>query len=137
MADEPTNSGDRKRTVKNPETFRERALKANIEDDKPQSRTVAAASIKEIFKPVRTFGQTLAKVSVFKPLHRPLRIIGKIVFPTYFRKSWQELKLVTWPSWKLSVRLTYAVLIFAVVFGAAVAIIDVGLDAIFKKILLK
>jgi preprotein translocase SecE subunit len=49
----------------------------------------------------------------------------------------QELRLVTWPNWKQSRQLTFAVLVFAVIFGAAIAVVDYGLDKVFRNILLK
>jgi preprotein translocase SecE subunit len=64
-------------------------------------------------------------------------LLGKILVPPYIRNSWKELKQVTWPNWKQSRQLTFAVLVFAVIFGAAVAIVDFGLDKLFKHILLK
>jgi preprotein translocase SecE subunit len=80
---------------------------------------------------------SVANFPPFKPLRKPLRIIGLVIFPVYFRRSWQELKLVTWPGFKQSLRLTWAVLLFAIIFGTAVALVDYGLDAVFKRILLK
>jgi len=129
MADEPTGS-KRKRRVKNPETFRERALKANETEGK--AKRPAA---------VKRAGSSMAKPAAapFKRVGRskPVRLIGKVLVPSYLRSSWAELKLVTWPSWKQSRQLTFAVLIFAVVFGAVIAGVDYGLDKIFKNLLLK
>ena len=47
------------------------------------------------------------------------------------------MKLVTWPGRKETRRLTMAVFLFALVFGAVAAIVDKGLDEIFKKTVLK
>jgi preprotein translocase SecE subunit len=66
-----------------------------------------------------------------------LRLLGKVLFPAYLRNSWQELRLVTWPNWKQSRQLTSAVLIFAIIFGAVIALVDYGLDKVFRSILLK
>ena len=126
-----------KRIVKNPETFRERAIKATTEGEKPQKKARIRSAIRAIFLPIGTAIRKFFALSVFKPLRTPAHILGKILLPVYFRKSWQELKLVTWPSFRESMRLTYAVLIFAIVFGISVAVIDYGLDVVFKKILLK
>lgn len=130
MADEPAEP-KRKRRVKNPETFRERALKASAESEqKPNRKTRAAKSGGKLTgkasKPLRG----LARFKLF-------RVLGRILVPTYLRNSWKELKLVTWPSWKESRQLTFAVLVFAIVFGAAIAIVDYGLDKVFRNILLK
>jgi preprotein translocase SecE subunit len=126
-----------KRRVRNPETFRERAVKATAENDKPPRRRPIRSSFSTFFRPI---GRTLTRifsVQPFKSVKWLAKLIGKIVFPTYFRNSARELKLVQWPNWKQSRQLTFAVLAFAVVFGAAIAGVDYGLDKVFKAILLK
>lgn len=139
MADDQ--SSKTKRRVKNPESFRERAVKAAEEGDKPKKtkrlRQAIGKVVTPIFRPIGKALSKIAKFKIFKPFRKPLRFIGKILFPTYLRNSWQELKLVTWPSWKQSRQLTSAVLIFAFVFGVIVAVVDYGLDKLFKDILLK
>ena len=137
MTDKPSIDSRRKRTVKNPETFRERAIKATIEGDKPKQKAQFRQLLVVLFRPVRTGARAFAGFPLFKPLRKPLRLIGLVIFPKYFRNSWQELKLVTWPSMKESLRLTWAVLLFATIFGTAVALVDYGLDDVFKRILLK
>lgn len=130
-----------KRLVKNPETFRERAIKASEASDKPTRATrlksVSGKVAAPLFNPV---GQASGKFFGLKPfavLRKPLRLIGKVIFPVYLRKSWGELRLVTWPNWKQSRQLTSAVLIFAIIFGAVIALVDYGLDKVFKDVLLK
>jgi preprotein translocase SecE subunit len=137
MAETPKDTPKAKRKVKNPETFRERALKATTEDDKPKKPGIFKKVRRIIAKPFVVVYRAIVNFPVFKPLKRPLRILGKILIPPYFRNSWKELKLVTWPSMRESIRLTYAVLIFAIIFGTSVAIVDYGLDSLFKHILLK
>lgn len=56
--------------------------------------------------------------------------------PRYFKESWAELRQVTWPSRKETIKLTLAVFVFAVVFGVLIAITDYGLEKIFKRLLL-
>jgi preprotein translocase SecE subunit len=126
-----------KRRVKNPETFRERALKAGEQSAQPnrlaKSRGRIATSLRWLFRPLGK----LFELKLFKIIAKPFRLIGKVLLPSYIRNSWKELRLVTWPSWKQSRQLTFAVLIFAVVFGAAIALVDLGLDKIFRQLLLK
>lgn len=86
-----------------------------------------------IGKPFRPIGRLLVRIERWKPIH----IIGLVIVPRYFRNSWKELKLVVWPGRRETWRLTSAVLIFAVVFGVMIAIVDYGLDKVFKKIILK
>jgi len=139
MADQPTNK--QKRRVKNPDSFRERALKASQSSARPSRVGRLKQLLAQVVKPViKPLAKALALAFQWKPLAlliSGLRLISKFIFPAYFRNSWRELKLVTWPSWKQSRSLTFAVLVFAVVFGAAIAIVDFGLDKLFRNILLK
>lgn len=135
MADKQPAKG--KRTVKNPETFRERAIKASEQADKPAKAARLKAGGAKAVSPL---GKSLRKVSgskSLKPVRKPARVIGTVLVPPYFRKSWAELKLVTWPNRTQSRQLTVAVLIFAIIFGAAIAGVDWVLDKIFRNILLK
>ncbi len=131
MADEQSKqSAKSKRRVKNPETFRERAMKAGEASAKPQkaarAKKAGGRASTTIAKPFKRLGRL-----------RIVKLAGKVLLPTYIRNSWRELKLVTWPNWKQSRQLTFAVIIFAVVFGAVIAIVDYGLDKVFRSILLK
>lgn len=125
-----------KRKLKNPETFRERALKAS-ESSKPEKPRRVRKFFAAIFRPIGNFFIKAQKVKALKPVFAAFRIIGRVVWPKYFRTSFQELKKVTWPTWKMSLRLTYAVLVFSVIFGISVAAVDWGLGKIFKHLLLK
>lgn len=131
----------KKRIVKNPETFRERAVKAVEASDKPSRKSrvgkIIAWPFKKIFRPIRRFFKWLVKYQPFKFIAKILHYIGLVLLPPYVRNSWKELKLVTWPNWKQSRQLTFAVLVFAVIFGVLVFVVDLGLDKIFKQILLK
>lgn len=130
MAEKQPAKPKAKRLVKNPETFRERALKASEAGEKPNRASGVKRAGGKLVKPA---AKPLKKAAKFKIV----RFIGKIIFPAYLRNSWQELKKVTWPNWQQSRKLTVAVLIFALIFGAIVAVVDYGLDKIFKDILLR
>ena len=65
-----------------------------------------------------------------------LKALSKLI-PPYFKNSWRELRQVTWPSRSETWKLTSAVFVFAIVFGAAILVVDKGLDEIFKKVVLK
>lgn len=122
-----------KRRVKNPETFREKAVKASEAKAAPsRGKRVLKATGGGVKKASSPFGRILKKI--FN--RQPFRFIGKVLVPPYFRKSWQELKLVKWPTWPESRRLTFAVLVFAIIFGVAVAAVDYVLDKVFKAILI-
>lgn len=138
MADSPAK---KKRIVKNSETFRERAVKAAEASEQPKRRTrVRQAVGSGVAKPLRPISRGLRKLFQYQPfkfISWIFKLIGRIVFPRYLRNSWKELRLVQWPGWKLSRQLTSAVLIFAIVFGGAIALVDYGLDKLFRNILLK
>ncbi len=120
----------KRRLVKPAETVREKTEKASEEAKQPRrlstTRSKAGA-------PFRAIGRGAKKAGKVKPL----RILGFIVVPPYFRNSWKELRQVTWPKFRVSIRLMFAVIAFAVVFGALVAVVDLGLDKVFKEVLLK
>lgn len=116
----------KKRSIKKTETFREKVAKYHENDLKNSKPKIYNSKSRKLAK----------KFIETKPL-KVLRWIFSKIIPRYFKDSFRELKLVTWPSWNESWRLTYAVLAFAVVFGAVVSLMDYGLEKIFKIILLQ
>lgn len=120
----------KRRLVKKPETVREMAEKAAESSKQPRR---LHATKRRVGAPLRATGSVFKKLGKFKAL----RIVGLILVPPYFRNSWKELKQVTWPKFRESIRLTFAVFAFAAVFGAVVAALDFGLDKVFKEVLLK
>jgi preprotein translocase SecE subunit len=121
----------KRRVVKKAETVREATQKSG--DKKPKKRGILSLTLLYIGLPFRPVGRLLLRVGRLKPF----RILGRILFPTYFRNSWKELQQVTWPGRRESLQLTLAVIIFSIVFGALIAVVDFGLDKVFKQVLLK
>lgn len=134
-----TNNSDSKpkRSVRNPETFRERALKSSLGTTKTKKNNFISSALKKIISPIIDLLKKIFKIPPFNLILWLLVLLGKIIFPKYLRDSFKELKLVTWPNWQESRKLTYAVMVFAVIFGVVIAIVDYGLDKLFKIILLK
>lgn len=132
MADTPV-----KRRVKNPETFRERALKAAEGKGQPGKLDAVKQAKTKVTTPVATFGQRLWKIKLVRVVATPFRWLGRILLPTYVRESFQELRMVQWPGFKLSLRLTFAVLVFSLAIGAAIAGVDYVLDKAFREILIQ
>ncbi len=126
-------SPKKKRRIKNPETFRERMQKGAEATAKPKSSKL----LKQTSSPVKNKVGKVFRSRPARTTGKFLSPVGKVLLPSYFRKSWQELKQVTWPGQKEGRRLTLAVLIFAVIFGASIAIVDWGLDKVFHQLLLK
>ena len=123
MVDESSTSGNKpkRRLHTSSETVRERANKAQVSSGKPTRKRRAAS---KVLAPLRPIGHFLGKISRF-------------IIPPYFRNSWRELRQVTWPKWKQSRQLTGAVIVFSIIFGVLIAIVDFGLDKVFKKVILK
>lgn len=110
-----------------PKTQRWARLKKNLK------RPFSAVNAKRprVKLPSNKFTRLLAKIA------RPIKKVLSWLVPRYFINAWREVKLVTWPSRKETWRLTLAVFIFSVVFGALAFAVDKGLDEIFKKFVLK
>lgn len=129
-----------KRRLRPPQTVRERAEASAKEPKKPKKtrwlRKTLAWPFKKIAAPFKKAAKFLGKYKFFRFIARIFKFLAKILFINYLIGSWRELKLVTWPSGKESRRLTFAVLAFAVVFGAFVASLDYGLSHLFKAIIL-
>ncbi|MEK7152374.1 MAG: preprotein translocase subunit SecE [Patescibacteria group bacterium] len=128
MAEKPAKS--KRRVVKKAETVREKTEKAVEDSKQPRRLHITKRRVGVPFRAAGKGAKTLGKF-------RPFRIIGLILIPPYLRNSWKELRQVTWPKFRESLRLTFAVFAFAAIFGALVALIDYGLDKIFKEVLLK
>lgn len=140
MAEKQTAKTKVKRKVKNPETFREKALKVSESNIKPKRtaklRQASSLIVRPVAKPTKKAFSKIRRFTILKPVFWLFRLIGLVLAPPYVRNSWRELRQVTWPTRKQSRQLTGAVLIFAAVFGATIAIVDYGLDKVFKSLLL-
>lgn len=107
---------------------------------------INAKPVRKLGKPFLFIGRLLKKIIkpfgfVLKPFKtKPIRFIGrflaKVLLLNYFKQSWQELRQVTWPGRKETAQLTFAVFAFAIVFSVLIAIIDFGLDKLFKEVLI-
>jgi preprotein translocase SecE subunit len=123
----------KRRIVKKVETTREKAEKNRVLTDKPKKFRALRLAGRYIAKPFKVVFRPFKKLGKYKVF----RILGLILLPRYFRNSWKELKQVTWPNRRESWQLTSAVIIFSIIFGALVALVDFGLDKVFKEVLLK
>ena len=138
MSDKAADGKKPRRRLKAPaETVRQKQASVQSQADRPAG--VRRGKLKSaITWPFRKIGGlSLWQGTWFKPFRFVGRWVGLILVPPYFRNSWRELRLVTWPNWRLSWRLTFAVLAFALVLALAIAGVDWLLDRLFKDILLK
>jgi preprotein translocase SecE subunit len=118
-------------------TFAEQAQaeRAKAQKEKPRRLGGVGAALKRPFTETRLPSSPATRV--LAKIGRGLKRLLSWLVPRYFINSWREVRLVTWPNRRETWRLTGAVFIFVVVFGALVALVDKGLDEIFKKVILK
>lgn len=136
----------RKRVLRTPsETVREKADKVRDLAAQPKKRGKIRSFFAWLFTPLKVFGWIAHRPPLKQVGHGlrwffSLRLFSLLAFLLglrYLRDSWQELKLVTWPSAKLSRQLTTAVVIFAVIFGGLIYVADLGLNKLFKEVVIK
>ena len=122
--------------VKKPASFREAAEKTRAKQAKPRrlKKTAHGAA-----RPIRA-GVHFGKKEFYIPL--PDNNLGRFLnkrrtlVPNYFRESWQELRQVTWPDRKTTIKLTFAVFVFATIFGILIGLVDYGLEKLFRELIL-
>lgn len=117
-------------------TVREKIESGSKEE--PASKPKVKAGFGALFKPFKLVWRVFAVVfRPLSPLGRLLKRLFRWMVPRYIINSWRELKLVTWPNRMETWKLTSAVFIFALVFGILVTVVDLGLDQIFKRLILR
>lgn len=121
--------------VKKAETIREKAEKLNQPKSSKKNNAISLA-LGYIAKPFHWIGRGFAKVGRFLGKYKAFRAIGRILWPAYFRNSWKELRQVTWPTGRETRQLVLAVIIFSSVFGILVAVVDYGLNKLFKQLII-
>lgn len=115
-----------KKTVSDKKSVR--TLRQTTEDKASTKRRSIKAPVGKIGAPFRKVKKSASQGRIGK--------VGRFLVPKYFRDSWVELKQVSWPDRLQTLRLTGAVIAFAVVFGIAIAIVDYGLDKLFRQLLI-
>ena len=58
------------------------------------------------------------------------------LMPTYVRNSFNEIRMVSWPTFPAAMRLTFAVFFFAAFFALVVTVLDWVLTQVFEEIIL-
>ena len=116
-------------------SLRERNLKAAEAKDKPRRIRKAASTA---VKPVGKVGSLLTtEFHVVQPKENAgFFTKSRRATPSYFAKSLAELKNVTWPGRKKTWELVFAVFVFAGTIGIFIALLDYGLEKLFKQIIL-
>lgn len=83
------------------------------------------------------------KKEVHLPIHLPDNKVGKALsknrrlpMAKYVSESFTELKRVTWPSRRESIKLTFAVIVFTAVFTIFMSLADFGIGGVVERVLL-
>lgn len=116
-------------------SFRERNIKAAEAKDKPKRiRKVATTAV----RPVGKVGSMLTKEFHVIPQKENAGFFTKSrkAAPSYFSNAWKELRLVSWPGRKETWKLVFAVYVFAIGLGIAIALLDFGLEKLFRDVIL-
>jgi preprotein translocase SecE subunit len=56
--------------------------------------------------------------------------------PRYLSNSWQEIRQVVWPGRKETWKLVFAVFVFSIFVGGFIAVLDFGLEKLFRAVIL-
>jgi preprotein translocase SecE subunit len=129
-----TDQNKKRRVIRKVETVREKSAKNTDVAESPNRKQQVWHGFTA---PLRFVGRGFSKLGTSLGRFKVMRIIGRILLPRYFRNSWKELRGVTWPTMKQARQLTLAVMVFAIVFGLVIAVLDFGLDKLFKEVLVK
>jgi preprotein translocase SecE subunit len=131
----------KKRQLKKTETVRQRAERSSNSEPKRRHVKKAAGKISPVFRSIWSGIRFIARPFAFllvpfrtKPARFVGRILASVLLFKFFREAWQELRQVQWPNARETYRMTVAVFVFSLVFGAIVAATDYGLDKVFKKV---
>jgi preprotein translocase subunit SecE len=125
-----------KAKAKKQQTVRERS-QAERKVRKRRIRTGAS----KVVNPIKTVARIGKKE--YHPVPVPDNKLGRILrkrvrlWPRFFGLAWREIRQVTWPSRRETARLTFAVFVFSLIFGIAIALLDYGLDKLFREVIIK
>ena len=126
-----------------------RTLREELDTADKNGESLLRTFWRGFFLPIKLVGRGLAWITHRPPFKQighalkwfftstPMKFLAKITGIAYIYHSAQELRSVSWPSLKESTKLTSAVLLFSIVFGLFIAVVDFGLDKLFKQVLLK
>jgi preprotein translocase SecE subunit len=116
-------------------SMRERNLKAAEAKEKPRRiRKVASNAVKPVGK-VRNALKT--EYHVLPRTEEPgFFTRSRKLTPAYLINATKELRQVTWPGRKETWKLVFAVFVFAISIGIFIAILDFGLEKLFREVIL-
>lgn len=119
------------------ESMRDKVEKASNTKEKPRRIQKTASAVTKPVKAAAKMGKTEYHVIPQKQSgFMGFMTKSRSLTPKYFKDSFQELKLVTWPNRRETWRLMIAVFLFATAFGLVISAVDYGLDKLFKGVFL-
>ncbi len=124
------------KSLKKPKvSIRERNRKAAESKEKPKRIRKAAGQAK---RPVSGAAKVLTTEFHVLPRNSESGFFtrSRNVTPKYFADSAKELKNVTWPGRRETWKLVFAVFVFAMTLGVFIAVLDYGIERVFKDIIL-
>lgn len=128
----------KKRVRKPKESLRERNVKAAEKKGKEKRVRKVANATTSTTKKIGSVLTTEYHLTERKENNEEHGFFSKSrsLAPRYFRNSWQEIKKVTWPDFRTTWKLVFAVFVFAIVIGGFIAALDWGLEKLFREIIL-
>jgi len=127
-----------KRQLSKPQSLRQQSYSTNTNKKSRRIKT----TVSKVKAPIKTTANLLNK-EIRLPVPVPDNRFGKFItkrryiIPRFFKDAWSEIKQVVWPNKKETIKLSVAVSVFAIVFGIMIWLVDMGLDYVFKKLLIK
>lgn len=120
--------------IRKPESMRDKSAKATKHNGKPRRLRSTASAVTRPFKfASRLGGQEYYLITPRNKGFAGFLTKSRRFTPGYVRGAYAELKQVTWPSRRETWRLVGSVFVFSIVFGIAIAVVDYGLDKLFRK----
>lgn len=108
-----------------------------VDSDVQQTQVPKPARFKNLSRVASALGLLKPIFRILGLILRPVKKVLGWLMPRYFVNAWREVRQVTWPTRRETWRLTFAVFLFALIFGLLIAGVDKVLDEFFKKVILK
>lgn len=127
----------KKRVLKKAVTVREQASKKTDSTPKPKKLHKVSGVIKRPLIAAKRLGK-----KEYHPVKLPDNKVGRFmtaprrVTPRFFSEAWAELRQVSWPNRRETLKLTLAVFVFAIVLSGMIGVVDYGLTQLTEKVLL-
>jgi preprotein translocase SecE subunit len=128
----------RQKVDKKQESVRDKSTRIQQKKKAPRRLKTTADQVSKPLKAVSNAGKRHYNLPIPIPKNKAGEWLSKPrhLVPKFFRNAWAELRQVVWPNRKETIRMTIAVFIFAIIFGASIYGVDIILEKIFREILI-